>query len=165
MMYRSNWASRSKQQRILAIWLRRSAYDSYLARAVHSNIHGLPPDQQPVASNDKDGVRLKGRVRLQWDPDHHPDGTPILGRRAIQLGLKKIGSFLDGRDILRIVDITPFVQNQYTNAILPKGRRRDRRDQLEQLRVPIEHIYEPNDEHIRRHIQLDPWDATEARLS
>jgi len=165
MMYRSNWASRSNQQRILAIWLRRSAYDSYLARAVHSNIRGLSPDQQSIVSNDKGQVRLKGRVRLQWDPDHDPYGTPILGRRAIQLGLKKIDSFLDGRDILRIIDITPFVQKQYTNAILPKGRRRCRRDQLDQLRVPIEHIYEPEDEQIRRHVQLDSWDVTEARLS
>jgi hypothetical protein len=161
MMYRSNWASRSNQQRILAIWLRRSAFDSYLARAVHSNSQGLSPDQQPVASNDKGRVRLQGRIRLQWDPDHDPHGTPISGRRAIQLGLKQIDSFLDGRDILRIVDITSFVQNQYTNAVLPKGRRH--RDQLDQLRVPIEHIYEPEDEQIRRHIQLDSWDATVAR--
>lgn len=26
-------------------------------------------------------------VRLQWDPDHHPDGSPRR-RRAIQLGLR-----------------------------------------------------------------------------
>jgi hypothetical protein len=161
MMYRSKWASRSNQQRILAIWLRRSAFDSYLMRAVHSKMQGSSPDQQPVVSNDAVGVRLKGRVRLQWDPDHHPDGTPVLGRRAIQLGLKQVDSFLDGRDILRIVDITSFVQNQYTTAVFPRGRRRCR-DQPDQLRVPIANIYEPEDEQIRRHIQLDSWDATDA---
>ena len=163
MMYRSKWASRSNQQRILAIWLRRSAFDSYLARAVRSKTQGSPLDQQPVVSDDAGEARARGRVRLQWDPDHHPDGTPVLGRRAIQLGLKLMDSFLDGRDILRIVDITPFVQNQYTNAVLPKGRRR--RDQLDKLRVPIAHIYEPADEQTRRHIQLDAWDTTETRPS
>ncbi|CAF1389617.1 unnamed protein product, partial [Adineta ricciae] len=37
MMYRSNWASRPNQQHILAIWLRRSAFDSYLARSNNSD--------------------------------------------------------------------------------------------------------------------------------
>jgi hypothetical protein len=153
MMYRSKWGSRSNQRHILAIWLRRSAFDSYLARAVHYKAHGLPHDQQLVASNEIGQVRLKGHVRLQWDPDHHPDGTPVLGRRAIQLGLKQMESFLDGRDILRIVDITSFAQEQYTNAVLPK--RRHGHDQLDRLRIPIAHIYEPADEQIRQHIQLD----------
>ena len=162
-MYRSNWASRSNQQHILAIWLRRSAFDGYLARAVHSQSQNRSPDQQRTASNDDSQVRLRGRVRLQWDPDHYPDGTPVLGRRAIQLGLKKIDSFLDGRDILRIVDITSFVKNQYVNAISPSGHRRH--SQLDKLRVPIERVYEPDDEQIRRYIQLDSWDVTEARVS
>ncbi|CAF3030331.1 unnamed protein product [Rotaria socialis] len=122
-----------------------------------SNKKHLPPDKQSVTSNNTDQVRLKGRIRLQWDPDYDPHGTPIPYRRAIQLDLKKVDSFLDGRDILRIVDITSFVKNQYTNAVLIKGHRR--RDQLDQLRVPIEHIYEPVDEQIRRHIQLDSWNA------
>jgi hypothetical protein len=154
MMYRSKWATRSNQQRIVAIWLRRSAFDGYLARAVHESVE--PPDS--------DHARLKGRVRLQWDPDHLPDGTPAYGRRAIQLGLRQIESFIDGRDILRIVDITPFVQTQYNSAVCPKGRRRDRQDQLDQLRIPIQHIYEPDDEQIRRHIHLDASNVTEARL-
>ncbi|CAF4180467.1 unnamed protein product [Adineta steineri] len=151
-MYRSNWASRSNQQHILAIWLRRSAFDNYLARSVNSDIDDLPSDPS---------IRSKGRVRLQWDPDHEPHGESTLGRRAIQLGLRQIDSFLDGRDILRIVDISLFVRNQYINAVLPKRRRG--RDQLDQLRVPIVNIYEPEDEQIRRHIQLDSIDVTETR--
>ena len=155
-MYRSKWATRSNQQRILAIWLRRSAFDSYLARAIHSDTRDSSADRQPVVTDDQDPVPLKGRVRLQWDPDHDPYGEPVFGRRAVQLGLKKIDSFLDGRDILRIVDISSFVQNQYTNAVSSKGyRRRDQLNRLDQLRVPIEHIYVPDDEQIRQHIQLD----------
>jgi hypothetical protein len=150
MMYRSQWATSSNQQRILAIWLRRSAFDNYLAQAVHSS-------QQILPENDEKDSKTKtnqGLIRLQWDPDHHPHGTPVNGRRAIQLGLKKIESFLDGRDIIRIVDITPFVQTQYNNAVLPK-------DQLDQLRVPIERIYVPSDEQTRLHIRLDSWTEQE----
>ena len=164
MMYRSNWATRSNQQRILAIWLRRSAFDGYLARAVHSNTHDPPEDPQTIEPVHTDHARLKGRVRLQWDPDHLPDGAPAYGRRAIQLGLRQIESFLDGRDILRIVDITSFVQTQYNNAVSPKGRRRDRQGQMDQLRVPIQNIYDPEDEQTRRHIHLDTWNATQAAL-
>jgi hypothetical protein len=146
MMYRSQWATKSNQQHILAIWLRRSAFDSYLAQAVHSSHKDRP-------KNDKKDSKRKthrGSIRLQWDPDHYPDGQRVIGRRAIQLGLKKIESFLDGRDIIRIVDITSFVQTQYNTAVLPKKK-------LDQLRVPIERVYEPQDEQTRRHIQLDPW--------
>jgi hypothetical protein len=146
MMYRSQWATKHNQQHILAIWLRRSAFDSYLAQAIHSSHKGLP-------KNDKNNSIIKthrGSIRLQWDPDHHPNGQPAIGRRAIQLGLKKIESFLDGHDIIRIVDITSFVQTQYNNAVLPKNK-------LDQLRVPIEHVYEPQDEQTRHHIQLDSW--------
>ncbi|CAF2858734.1 unnamed protein product [Rotaria sp. Silwood2] len=65
-----------------------------------------------------------------------------------------VNRFLDGRDIIRIVDITSFVQTQYNNAVLPK-------DQLDQLRVPIERIYVPPDEQIRHHIRLDVWTEQE----
>ncbi len=146
MMYRSQWATSSNQQHILAIWLHRSAFDSYLAQAIHSSHKGLPENDE----KDSKTKTNQGLIRLQWDPDHHPYGQSIHGRRAIQLGLKKIESFLDGRDIIRIVDITSFVQTQYNHAVLPK-------DQLDQLRVPIEHIYVPPDEQIRLHIHLDSW--------
>lgn len=145
MMYRSNWASRSNQQCILAIWLRRSAFDGYLARSIHTN----------GELDDGNETHLKGRILIQWDPDHHPDGTPVLGRRAMQLGLKNIDSFLDGRDILRIVDVTPFVRQQYLNALAPQKGRRRHHHRLEELRVPIEHVYEPNDGQICRHIQIE----------
>lgn len=148
-MYRSKWATRSNQQHILAIWLRRSAFDNYLARAAQQSV---TTDTNDDDDDNDNRIHSRGRVRVQWDPDHYPDGTPVLGRRAVQLGLRQIQSFLDGRDILRIVDITTFVQQQYTNAVLPKGRRR----QLDQLRIPIENIYEPVDEQIRQQAQLDP---------
>ena len=145
-MYRSQWATSKHQQRILAIWLRRPAFESYLAQAVHSS-QKLPDEHDEKHAS----TRVhSGLIRLQWDPDHHPHGSSVPGRRAIQLGLKGIKSFADGRDILRIVDITDFVQRQYQNAVLPQNK-------LDQLRVPIERIYEPKDEQTRQHIELDSW--------
>ena len=59
MMFRSKWASKPKQERILAIFLRRERFDYYLSCA-----------------RKKGSVRgEQGTVRLQWDPDHFPDGS------------------------------------------------------------------------------------------
>jgi hypothetical protein len=150
MMYRSQWATSKDQQQILAIWLRRTAFDNYLAEAVHSTHKGLPENDEKDSKN----KNHQGLIRLQWDPDHNPHGQSVSGRRAIQLGLKQIKSFLDGRDIIRIVDITSFVDAQYNNAVLPK-------DKLDQLRVPIERIYVPPDDQTRLHIHLDSWTEDE----
>ena len=150
MMYRSKWATRSNQQHILAIYLRRSAFDNYLAQAVHSQQQDSNEDDEKISTS----LPRQGKIRLQWDPDYHPDGTIVYGRRAIQLGLRKVESFLDGRDVLRIVDITSFVQSQYKKAVLPKK-------QLDRLRIPIERIYVPADEQTRVHIRLDPWTEAE----
>ncbi|UJR34022.1 hypothetical protein I4U23_021436 [Adineta vaga] len=147
MMYRSQWATAPNQEHILAIWLRRSAFERYLAQALHSTHKGLPEESEEKSAKDRTDSSL---IRLQWDPDHHPHGTSVPGRRAIQLGLKNVEKFLDGSDIIRIVDITSFVQKQYQNAVLPKER-------LDQLRVPIEHIYVPADEQTCVHIHLDSW--------
>jgi hypothetical protein len=38
----------------------------------------------------------KFRVRLQWDPDHLPDGERHVYRKAVQLGLKKYEGFVTG---------------------------------------------------------------------
>lgn len=108
MMYRSQWGTKPGQEVILAVWLRRSAFDEILASAVHSNfvtaVYGSEKNWQQAVKN--------SAVRLQWDPDHHPSGAK-LERRAIQLGLR--GSALAGyaREwIVNIEDISEFVQQQ-----------------------------------------------------
>ncbi|MEP6544935.1 DUF4291 domain-containing protein [Microcoleus vaginatus GB1-A2] len=108
MMYRSAWGTSSGQEVILAIWLKRSAWDEILASAVHSNfvpaVYGSEKEWQQAVKN--------SAVRLQWDPDHHPNGSKM-DRRAIQLGLR--GSVLASyaREwIVKIEDISQFVQQQ-----------------------------------------------------
>ena len=40
-----------------------------------------------VGADEKTQGKGRSEVRLQWDPDHHPDGSPQR-RKAIQLGLR-----------------------------------------------------------------------------
>mmetsp|Transcript_14908 Transcript_14908/g.20829 ORF Transcript_14908/g.20829 Transcript_14908/m.20829 type:complete len:161 (-) Transcript_14908:41-523(-) len=57
----------------------------------------------------------KGTVRLQWDPDHYPNGDPHPFRKAIQLGLKNVQTFINGDDILRIIDVTELANTNYVH--------------------------------------------------
>jgi hypothetical protein len=108
MMYCSGWGTKIGQQVTLAIRLRRSAFDEFLASAVHSsfNRNSYPTEDEwkrRVAESD---------VRLQRDPDHDPTGKP-LERRAIQIGLR--GQAIAGfarESIVSIEDISEFVAEQ-----------------------------------------------------
>jgi hypothetical protein len=131
MMYRSGWGTKAGQEVILAVSLKRSAFDEILASAVHSNlvskIYGSEKEWQQAVKNSD--------VRLQWDPDHHPSGAK-LERRAIQLGLRGNVLASYAREwTVNIEDISEFVQqqNQYNTG--------DRA----QLLTPIETVYPVTD--------------------
>ncbi|HVV82556.1 MAG TPA: DUF4291 domain-containing protein [Kofleriaceae bacterium] len=108
MMYRSGWGTKEGQEVVLAVWLRRVAFERILDQAVASSFgaSGLadaPTWEQAVARSD---------VRLQWDPDHDPHGRPQ-GRRAVQLGLRRAVLADYARPwIVRIEDISPLVAEQ-----------------------------------------------------
>jgi hypothetical protein len=106
MMYRCGWAAKEGQEVVLAVWLQRAAFERILAAAVPSTYH---PDAYPDRAAWSRAVKAS-EVRMQWDPDHHPSGSPV-ERRAIQLGLR--GGMLAGYAcdwIVEIQDITPQVQ-------------------------------------------------------
>ncbi|HAX74790.1 MAG TPA: DUF4291 domain-containing protein [Cyanobacteria bacterium UBA11372] len=109
MMYRSGWGTKLGQEVILAVWIKRSAFDRILAAAIHSNfVPGLYSSKKEW----KQAVSTS-LVRLQWDPDRYPSGAK-LERRAIQLGLR--GEILShyARDwIVNIEDISEFVREQH----------------------------------------------------
>jgi hypothetical protein len=111
MMYRCGWATKSDQEVVLAVHLRRNAFDEILASAVPSSF-----DTKRFASQEHWKRSLaESSVRLQWDPDHAPSGEP-LERRAIQLGLR--GETLAryaSEWILRIDDISEFAREQHRN--------------------------------------------------
>lgn len=130
MMYRCGWAEKLNQERVLAIWLRKKDWEEILSKAVFSSyqkdIYKTEEDWKFALSNSE--------VRLQWDPAHHPNGEK-LKRKAIQIGMK--GDVLRefGQEkIQHIQDVTFFVKKQklYLET-----------NQLENLEVPKETIYEP----------------------
>ena len=109
MMFRNGWGTKEGQEVVLAIHLKRVAFENYLENAVYSSFK--PELYESYEAWQKDVQR--SNVRLQWDPDHDPYGAK-LERRAIQIGLRKeyIQSYSKD-DILEIEDISDFVKEQY----------------------------------------------------
>jgi len=129
MMYRSGWAEKEGQERILAIRMRRSFFEEILEKAVPSS---FSPDAYESMDTWKAAVS-QSDVRLQWDPDHDPHGKAV-SRRAIQLGLR--GDILKrygGIEIQTIEDITPFVTEQ----------RASQSSREDSLATPVERPYVP----------------------
>jgi hypothetical protein len=129
MMYRSGWASKPGQERILAVQLSRSFFDELLRSAVVSS---HDPSRYRTQDEWKHAVETSD-VRLQWDPDHDPAGRP-LERRAIQLGLRGNALHRYGTtELVSITDITDFVIEQRDHL----------RDGFKRLLVPYEQVYRP----------------------
>ncbi len=115
MMYRSGWATKPGQERVLTIDVDRDRFESWLARCVPSTY-----DRAAFASGED--WRRAGAgcdARLQWDPDHDPRGHPV-PRKALQLGLR--GDALReyaGAAIRRIADVTDLVERMRPAAVPP----------------------------------------------
>jgi hypothetical protein len=132
MMYRSGWGTKEGQEVTLAIWLQRAAFDDILRQAVPSSF-------APAVYADEAAWKravAPSSVRLQWDPDHAPDGS-ALQRRAIQLGLR--GDVLTQHArawIVDIEDISDFVAAQRPMAQMGDHAR---------LMTPREEVYSISD--------------------
>ncbi|TDN37901.1 DUF4291 domain-containing protein [Hymenobacter sp. UV11] len=132
MMYRCGWASKANQERVLALWLDKTAFEEILIQAVFSTFTAGNYESSEVW---KQELATKN-VRLQWDPDHNPYGDKLI-RRALQLGLKNDALELFGKQqVSRIEDVTEFVQQQKMHV--------DNR-QLAQLYIPLERVYTVTD--------------------
>ena len=128
MMYRCGWLQKDDEQgRVLAIWIRRTFFDEILECAVASSW-----DRNRFA--DRGDWQRKSKlssVRLQWDPDHAPNGAKQ-ERRAVQLGLR--GPMLDrfvNEATTRIEDISELVIREREHLAEP-----------DRLMLPTERIYE-----------------------
>lgn len=147
MMYRSGWARKEGQEVVLAIRLKREAFDEILAAAVHSSY------QPGVYASQAEWKAMlpTSQVRLQWDPDHDPSGASQ-ERRAIQLGLR--GKTL--RDyatdwILEIEDISDFVR-----------REASRRTDAASLMLPKESVYPVAEAATRERLGISAWSPPSA---
>ncbi|MFJ9181107.1 DUF4291 domain-containing protein [Streptomyces sp. NPDC102360] len=102
MMYRSGWASKPSQERILAVEIRREGFEWALAHA------SLSSHSRSVHSDAEEWQRQKrlSPVRVQWDPDRdlHLNRTD---RKAVQVGLsgEAVERYVDAW-VVGITDVT-----------------------------------------------------------
>lgn len=130
MMYRCGWAEKKDQEHVLAIDIRRSAFDYILDHAVLSSYQestGMTREEW------KDAVK-RSDIRCQWDPERDIYGKP-LEYRSVQLGLrgKAVQDYVH-KWILHMEDITEYVKDL--------KEKRDRGIDILPL-LPRERIYTP----------------------
>ena len=141
MMYRAGWGTKANQERILAIRITRTGFEDLLSKCKLASI--LESDNDSFSSS---YTNRNDPVRLQWDPDHLPNGSKVSsGRRAIQLGLRNemLKKFCD-EYILSIYDITDFVTEQRVSST-----------DSDELLMPIENVYKIENPEIAKNIHLD----------
>lgn len=107
MMYRSGWAEKENQTRILAIEMAFTGFETLLEQGVitsHSPAEGSEQVWREKLNHSD--------VRIQWDPDHDCHGAK-LRRRAVQTGIKGQATLKFNHEwIQSIQDLTPFVKEQ-----------------------------------------------------
>lgn len=128
MMYRCGWAEKENQENVIAIWIKKSDFETILDNAVSSSF------QENIYQNREQwqSELEQKEVRFQWDPNRDPFGNKQ-ERRAIQLGLK--GNILRtfGEEMIqKIENITDFVKTQ--KQFVSKN-------EIENLIVPTEKPY------------------------
>ena len=82
MMYRSGWASKPGQERVLSVRMSRAGFEEALGESCLSHF-------DPELHADQDAWREQLRdcpTRVQWDPERTLDGQPH-PHRSLQLGL------------------------------------------------------------------------------
>jgi Domain of unknown function (DUF4291) len=144
MMYRSGWGTKEGQEVVLAVRLRREAFEQILALAVPSSYDRARYESREAWSH----AVGRSSVRLQWDPDHGPSGTPV-ERRAVQLGLRGETLQRYAREwLLGVEDISGLVAEQ--------REKRYKRD-WGGLLTPREDVYRPADPAVATALGLAPW--------
>ncbi|OQS02297.1 tRNA(His) guanylyltransferase-like [Thraustotheca clavata] len=126
MMYRSKWATSKYQERIIAIWVKKEGFNSLISNGVYSSC------AHPLLKEEWMEQILTSNIRLQWDPDHFPNGTRHPTRRAIQIGLRGESLIDFSKNMVDdIIDMTDFVNQQ---------RELLEANDMENLKVPKERL-------------------------
>lgn len=126
MMYRCGWGTKENQEHILAIDIKREAFDYIVQNAVISTY-----DDNIGISHEEWKEQIKtSEIRCQWDPERDLFGNP-LEYRSIQLGLRgnAVQKYVNDW-IVSIEDITEYVKKlreqksrgMDINSLLPTER-------------------------------------------
>jgi len=128
LMSRSNWATKSNQEYILAIQIKRSFWEKLL----HLSVHTDPTLFKNSTGNNWLTAFEHAQVHIQWDPERNLKGNK-LEHRSIQIGISRflIREFNE-QAIVKIEDITPLVRKmaqfrknghyKHAEKLLPKER-------------------------------------------
>jgi hypothetical protein len=142
ILYRSHYATKHRQARILKIHLRHEGFKTVLRRSVPTSYDPL------LYSTESDWREALSRteVRRQWDPDRDVH-LHRLERRAIQLGLEghTVVEYVN-EWIIGLEDVTSLAksicQSIKSNLVLPL--------------VPYEGVYPVDDPTLEQHLGLNP---------
>lgn len=106
MMYRCGWGTKENQEHILAIDMKRDAFDFLVQNAILSAYN----DDMGIGYAEWKEQIKKSDVRCQWDPERDIFGNP-LEYRSIQLGLRgdAVKKYVN-EWIMNITDITDYVK-------------------------------------------------------
>jgi hypothetical protein len=143
MMYRSGWARKPNQERVLRIEIDRAGFEWALAHSALSHF-------QPGVHADRDQWRAEVAecpVRVQWDPDRSIL-LEVQPWRAIQVGLsgEAVSRYVDDW-IVDIADVTELARS--THSAVREGRIEEAERQ-----VPAERPY-PLPEPLRQRLGAD----------
>lgn len=106
-MYRCGWGEKEGQEHILAIDIKRCAFDYIVKNAVLSSYHS---DMGITKEEWKERVKISD-IRCQWDPERDIYGNP-LDYRSIQLGIRGQAVYRYVHEwIVTITDISDYVRD------------------------------------------------------
>lgn len=142
LMGRSNWASKSGQEHILAIHIKRDFWELLLTESVHTD----PSLFQHQHKHTWLELFEQAKVHIQWDPERNLKSAK-LEHRSIQIGISRflIQQFND-EATLKIEDITPLVRK------MAQFRKDGQYKHAEKL-LPRERIYPLNDA-LKKHLAI-----------
>jgi hypothetical protein len=107
MMYRSGWATKPGQERVLAIRITRAGFEEALAASCLSHFdRSVYHDAAAWTAR-----KRQSEVRVQWDPERTSSGSP-LPHRSLQVGLsgRAVSAYID-EWIVGIDDVTEQVHH------------------------------------------------------
>lgn len=107
MMYRCGWGKKENQEHILAIDIKREAFDFIVKNSVLSTYKS----SSGLSFEEWQELIKSSEIRCQWDPERDIRGRPI-GHRSIQLGLRgdAVRKYVN-EWIVGITDITDYVRD------------------------------------------------------
>ena len=128
-MSRSNWGTKSNQEYILGIDIKRNSWEELLSKRILTY-----PDKKLYNSGKEwEHAFKKSKVHIQWDPERSIRNTK-LEIRTIQVGIgRELIEEYNSNWIAQITDFTPLTKK--INSLRKAGKYKEAKKQLPKERV------------------------------